>query len=214
MTVAAALRLGIDFDNTIICYDEVFRAEALQQGLIPPELSGGKGVIRDYLRGIGQEDLWTELQGQVYGKAIVHAPPFPGIRDFLRSMKAAGAVLFLVSHKTRHPYRGPAYDLHAAAWKWLEEQDFFEDCLAPADVFFELTKADKLSRIGRLGLSYFIDDLPEFLVEPGFPAGVQRILFDPGNTCTGPQPFWVAASFPEIAARLAPGLKRARGVCS
>ena len=205
MTAAAALRLGIDFDNTIICYDAVFRDEAIKQGLIPPEISGGKGGIRDYLRGQGQEDLWTELQGHVYGKAIVKAEPFPGSRDFLRAMKAAGAALFLISHKTRQPYRGPAYDLHAAAWKWLEDQGFFEDCLSPGEVFFELTKADKLSRIGRLALSHFIDDLPEFLTEPGFPAGVQPILFDPGNTCANPQPFWVAASFLEIAVMLCPG---------
>jgi hypothetical protein len=213
MTIAASVRLGIDFDNTIICYDAVFRAEALQQGLIPPALSGGKGAIRDYLRGQGQEDLWTELQGYVYGKAIVKAEPFPDSRDFLRAMKAAGAAVFLVSHKTRQPYRGPVYDLHTAAWKWLEEQGFFEDCLDPADIFFELTKADKLSRIGSLGLSYFIDDLPEFLAEPDFPEGVQRILFDPGKTLQGPQPLWVAASFPEIAVLLASGRKRAQEAC-
>ena len=213
MTAAAALRLGIDFDNTIICYDDVFRDEALQQGLIPLEVSGGKGAIRDYLRAQDREDDWTELQGHVYGKAIVEAEPFPGSRDFLRAMKAEGAALFLVSHKTRYPYRGPAYDLHAAAWKWLEEQGFFEDCLTPANVFFELTKADKLNRIGRLALSHFIDDLPEFLAEPDFPPGVQRILFDPGNTFFGPQRFWVAASFPEIAVMLAPNQGEEQEAC-
>jgi len=49
------------------------------------------------------------------------------------------------------------------------------------DVYFELTKADKLRRIEQLGCTYFIDDLPEFLTDPQFPAAVQRILFDPAG---------------------------------
>lgn len=212
MTAAAALRLGIDFDNTIICYDAVFRGEAVKQGLIPPGLSGGKGAIRDYLRALDREELWTELQGQVYGQAIADAEPFPGIRDFLRTMRAAGAELFIISHKTRYPYRGPAYDLHAAAWRWLEERGFFEDCLSRELVFFELTKAEKLGRIGLLCLSHFIDDLPEFLAEPGFPAGVQRILFDPEGRSSGSPSFRVAGSFAEIAVLLADGRAGAQEV--
>ena len=32
------MRIGIDFDNTIACYDGVFHQAALERGLIPPIL--------------------------------------------------------------------------------------------------------------------------------------------------------------------------------
>ncbi|MEO8039521.1 MAG: haloacid dehalogenase-like hydrolase, partial [Betaproteobacteria bacterium] len=49
----------------------------------------------------------------------------------------------------------------------------------PGRVFFELTKGEKLARIGTLGCTHFIDDLPEILLASGFPPGTARILFDP-----------------------------------
>jgi hypothetical protein len=51
----------------------------------------------------------------------------------------------------------------------------------PADrVYFELSQREKLDRIARQGCEWFIDDLPELLTRPDFPAGVRtRILFDP-----------------------------------
>jgi hypothetical protein len=48
-------------------------------------------------------------------------------------------------------------------------------------VHFELTKEAKLARIGALGCTHFVDDLPEFLDEPDFPAGVHKLLFDPND---------------------------------
>ncbi|NDC62910.1 MAG: aminoglycoside phosphotransferase family protein, partial [Planctomycetia bacterium] len=45
--------------------------------------------------------------------------------------------------------------------------------------FFEETKEAKLARIAAIGCTQFVDDLPELLVHPQFPAGVRRVLFDP-----------------------------------
>ena len=58
--------IGVDFDNTIVCYDGVFHRAAVERGLIPPELPVSKGQVRDHLRRLGQEHAWTELQGEVY----------------------------------------------------------------------------------------------------------------------------------------------------
>jgi hypothetical protein len=55
-------------------------------------------------------------------------------------------------------------------------------------VFFAETKQGKLQQIADLGCTHFIDDLPEFLLEPDFPAGVERILFDPWNRYAGEVP--------------------------
>ena len=58
------MRIGIDFDNTIIRYDEVFVAEAQKQGLVTSSWCGGKLKLRDFLREQrGGEIAWQSLQG-------------------------------------------------------------------------------------------------------------------------------------------------------
>lgn len=183
------MMIGVDFDNTIVCYDEVFHTVAVEEGLLPPGARMGKGAVRDRLRAAGRDDDWTALQGLVYGARIAAASPYPGVLDFFRGCAAAGVPVCVVSHKTRHPFLGPRHDLHAAAYAWLERYGFFDPAGIglPADrVFFELTRTGKLARIGAAGCSVFIDDLPEFLAEPGFPADVERILFDPHERCAVP----------------------------
>lgn len=178
------LRIGIDFDNTIVCYDAVFHRVALEQGLIPPEFPANKNAIRDYLRAAGLENRWTAMQGYVYGARMSEAAPFPGALSFIGRLLQARLPVFIISHKTRHPYQGPPYDLHKAAQDWLQQYGFFNPAglaLSRDRVFFELTKQAKLERIAAQGCSHFIDDLPELLGEPGFPAGVVPLLFDPGN---------------------------------
>ena len=44
--MASRLRIGIDFDNTIITYDDVFRAAAEAGGLIASGFSGNKAIPR------------------------------------------------------------------------------------------------------------------------------------------------------------------------
>jgi hypothetical protein len=178
------MRIGIDFDNTIVCYDDVFHKAALEKGLIPAHVPQNKGAVRDYLRTIGREDDWTALQGYIYGARMDLAQPFPGVFEFMRRVLGAGIDVCIISHKTRTPYLGPSYDLHAAAYAWLESHDLFRSTGVGLDrsrVFFELTKQDKLRRIASERRAVFIDDLPELLSEPEFPANVRRVLFDPGQ---------------------------------
>lgn len=171
--------VGIDFDNTIVGYDETFHVAAVERGLIPPEIPRTKLAVRDHLRGIGQEDSWTELQGHVYGARMRDVRAFPGAIEFMLRARAAGHDLAIVSHKTRWPFLGERHDLHAAARAWVEENLSSGGApLVPA-VHFELTKEDKLRRIAELGCDAFIDDLPEILLAPGFPGGTARLLFDP-----------------------------------
>ncbi len=190
--------IGVDFDNTIVCYDELFHRVAIERGLIPEDLEPVKEQVRDYLRCMDREDEWTVMQGYVYGVRIHEAAPYPGVKEFFSECRRSGVDLCIVSHKTRYPYAGPAYDLHKAACDWLETKGFTgsENHGLPSDrVFFELTKQEKLERISTAGCTHFIDDLPEFLLEPSFPTEVKRILFDPAGKSANRQPFPVATSW-------------------
>ncbi len=176
--------IGVDLDNTIVCYDDLLRAVALERGLIPESLPASKQAVRDWLRRAGQEKLWTELQGQVYGVRMHEARPFAGVLEFFARCHAIEIPVLIISHRTRYPYLGEKYDLHQAARAWLATHGFCDPDrigLRADRVYLELTKQDKLARIASAACSHFIDDLPEFLDEPAFPSGVQRILFDPGG---------------------------------
>jgi hypothetical protein len=194
--------IGIDFDNTIVCYDQVFHQVAVEQGLIPSHLPAHKGAVRDYLRRSDREDAWTEMQGYVYGKRMQDASPFPGVLQFFSHCRQQGIGVYIISHKTRYPYLGPRYDLHLAAQQWLEKYGFYDPRqlnLSRGQVFFEETKQGKIARIAGLECSHFIDDLPEFLAEPDFPAGVERILFDPNHKHLSGHDFTRRSSWAEIA---------------
>ena len=98
--------IGLDFDNTIVCYDAVFHRLAVERGLIPARPPGDEEASAITCASIGREDDWTELQGIAYGPRIVEAEPFPGVHGFLARCRSRGVRVAIISHKTRHPYRG------------------------------------------------------------------------------------------------------------
>ncbi|MBI2839860.1 MAG: haloacid dehalogenase-like hydrolase [Acidobacteria bacterium] len=186
--------IGVDFDNTIACYDVVFHRAASERGLLTPEIPAEKEAVRNHLRRIGREEAWTELQGEVYGRRMHEVLPFPGVLEFFACCRGRGVSVWIISHKTRQPYAGPACDLHCVALDWLAFHGFTE----LARIVFELTKERKLERIREARCTHFVDDLPEFLCDPEFPAGVQRILFDPHRRNPGSSCFRQAVSWPEL----------------
>jgi hypothetical protein len=195
------MRVGLDFDNTIACYDRLFHRLAVEHNLVPRRLPATKRAVRDYLRASGREDAWTELQGIAYGRRITEAEPFPGVREFLVRCRATGVEVVIVSHKTRHPFRGASHDLHSAAHEFLRAHGFYETGdtgLSTDRVYLELTLASKLARIGALGCGAFVDDLPELLAEPDFPAGVGKVLFDPADAHRGERRFTRRTSWADL----------------
>lgn len=198
------MSIGIDFDNTIVSYDELFHQLASERRLVPLDFPVSKTRIRDLLRAEGQEEIWTELQGLAYGSEIGRARPFPGVIDFVRAASDQGLSLQIISHKTRHPFVGAQTDLHTAARDWLEHHELVgsRGVLRSEDVFFELTRDDKLARIAGTGCTTFIDDLPEFLGDEVFPAHVNRVLFDPAAEHHAPSGVWQVRTWREIENRL------------
>ena len=181
--------IGIDFDNTIVRYDALFHRVALEQQLIPATLAVSKIAVRDHLRAAGVEDRWTAMQGYVYGARMDEAAAYPDVHQFMRWARDCGIELAIISHKTKAPFVGPQYDLHAAASSWVSNhlKDEHGALINADSVYFELTKDDKLDRVNSLNCTVFIDDLPEILLAPGFPSTTRPILFDPDDAHAGAQ---------------------------
>ena len=183
--MSGPLCVGLDFDNTIVTYDRVFHKHAVSRGWIAPETPALKSAVRDAIRKNRGNDDWTGLQAFVYGEAMGEAEMAEGLGAFLEWAVRRKARLFVISHKTAlAAAAGPPGDLRTPAENWLRAHDFFsEDFLNLAmgeQVFFEETREGKFSRIASLGLTHFIDDLPEFLLDPAFPKGIERIYYNPG----------------------------------
>jgi len=173
--------LGLDFDNTLVRYDTLFHQLALEKNLIDSSVAPDKITIRDYLRAKGQEEDFTLLQGEVYGRRILEASPAEGMLEALIKIKELNIPIVIVSHKTRYPYKGERYDLHLSALKWLREYGFFElngIGMQEDQVYFETTKEKKATRVRSLGCNYFLDDLPEILAL--LHHEITSILYDPG----------------------------------
>ena len=143
------LNIGLDFDNTLITYDLLFKDLAVKKGLISANFPEDKKLIRKHLKDSGNEELFTSLQAEVYGLNIKDAEPSPHMLSALKLIKAKGANIIIVSHKTKVPYSGPAYDLRKGALEWMSKNEFFSKTglsLQRKCVFFEGTKEEKIQR--------------------------------------------------------------------
>jgi len=175
------MRIGLDFDNTIVKYDDLFHKVALEKGCISQDTPINKLSVRNYLRNTNQESVWTEMQGCVYGARMDEASPYPGVIEALNSLKLRGHELFIVSHKTKYPYVGAQYDLHDASHGWISKHlKYLDKALIDCPyIFFNSTKEEKIEKISELGCDIFLDDLPEILLASKFPENTRRCLFDP-----------------------------------
>jgi len=175
-------KIGIDFDNTIVSYDNLFHKIALEEKLISLDFPKSKILIRNYLRKNNKDELFTMIQAEVYGKRILEASPAPNVNLVIKQLINLGWDVFIISHKSLYPYKGPKYDLHKSAMLWLDKNKFFEDDnvgISRDKVYFNVTKEEKINKIDTLGCDYFIDDLPEILSLIN--KNTIKILYNPEN---------------------------------
>lgn len=198
------MRIGLDFDNTIIRYDEVFAAAARARGLVEEGFTGSKQAVRDTIRLLPDGELsWQKLQGHVYGRGIAGAEPYPGLAHFLERARNRGDTVLIVSHKTQYGHHDPErVNLREAALGWMTAGGFFapeRHAMVRENVFFEETRAAKLKRLGALDCDVFVDDLEEVLDDPDFPATVRRILFS-AAAAAGEHPYPVCRDWAAVEA--------------
>lgn len=200
--------IGIDFDNTLICYDEVFHRLAVEAGLVTPDSPRRQKAVREAARRSPEGDVaWQRLQGQAYGPRIHEATPADGALALLEACRKAEYEVHIISHKTQYASIDPSHtNLQKAAQDWLAGNGFFSEAtgLGPNHFHCGSTRAEKIALIRNLGCTHFVDDLEETFREEGFPPEVQAILYAPGDD---PVPedvpnLLVARSWPELGERI------------
>lgn len=176
--------VGLDFDNTIVSYDEVIFQTAVERGLIEASADVNKRSVRDRIRQLPDGEVeWQKVQALIYGPLMSRAQLIEGVSDFVRACREQHVPVYIVSHKTEFAgYDSTKTNLRAAALAWMVGKRFFEPeglGLRVENVFFESTREAKIARINAIGCSHFVDDLEEVFLEPSFPASVEKLLYAP-----------------------------------
>jgi hypothetical protein len=180
------LRIGIDFDNTIVNYDDLFYQVALKKGLINSGIEISKDAVRSQVRNLDNGEIeWQKLQTYVYTRCMHKATLMKGVAPFIKECKDKEIKIVIISHKTqfaKHDLSG--IDLRTTALDWMHNNGFFDksgmNC-QNEDIFFESSRIEKITRIKLLRCTHFIDDLEEIFLEKEFPKDVEKLLFIPSG---------------------------------
>ena len=160
------LHIGLDFDNTIVLYDDIFYRYALEKGYISSKTKKSKKAVREALIKENKEHIFTEIQGLIYGKLIENAPIQKGFLDSLIKLRKLNYKISIISHKTKYPIRGQKYNLHQSALNWLKKNKILnnEDLnIYEKDIYFEETVEKKIHRIEKIKCTHYVDDLEKIL---------------------------------------------------
>src|SRR5215471_11862452 len=177
---------GIDFDNTIVTYDELLATIARERGLLDTATPLNKRSIRESIRQLPDGEIeWQKCQALLYGQRIAEARLIEGVTQFVAQCRERKIPVYIVSHKTEFSTYDPTgTNLRTAAMNWMIGNRFFEPAglaLDPANVFFAATRGEKCERIRQLACTHFIDDLEEVFLDDSFPPSTARILYEPGR---------------------------------
>jgi hypothetical protein len=174
------MRIGLDFDNTLAIYDNIFKC--LGKDHVRPDWSGSKKDLKNYLNPTSNGQLlWQKIQGMAYGQEMHRAQLADGVANFLLRAKYRNCEVFIVSHKTRFGhYDESKTPLREVSLKWMQDNYFFSEDhynFKRENVFFLSERSQKIQKITELKLDFFIDDLIEVLGDEKFPPSTKKILF-------------------------------------
>ena len=158
------IKVGFDFDNTIINYDNLFYEISLKKGLLPKRLGKSKESVKNFLIKNYPIKIWQKIQSEVYSQLIYLAKPNNEIIKLIKYLIKNNIEVFIVSHKTKFPYFGNKINLHKLSLKWIDKNILKKKIkIQRKNIFFETTEKKKINKIKKLKLTHFVDDLDKIL---------------------------------------------------
>ena len=178
------MRIGIDFDNTIVSYEQVFYEIAQKDNINinSYSLSGGyKTQVKIALaKKVNGDIQWQRIQGYVYGLGMSSAQIMFGFFNFVLNCRLNNWDVYIVSHKSEYGHFDKSRtQLRRAALDWMNNNNFFyesEPLIPQNNIFFLDTQDLKIKKIIHLNLDFFIDDLLEVFQNPLFPEKINKFL--------------------------------------
>lgn len=177
--------IGIDLDNTIICYDQSFLKVAKDYNLIKESVDFSKPMLKEYLiNSTNGQYNWEKLQGLVYGKEINQAKLFEGFVEFIDQINRLKHMkVTIISHKTVTAHHDPELTpLREMALSFLEKNNVLStERIDIKQVHFCSSLDEKIERIRYFNCDVFIDDLIDVFNHKNFPKSCLAILFKGQN---------------------------------
>ena len=169
------MRIGFDFDNTIVDYELVFTQIANELNL--EYLDSPKNSIKNYYEvELDQPNSWKKIQFKVYCELISKIAPSEKFITLLNWLINNSHDIFIVSHKTQNiKINNKNLNLRQPAKKWIEDNI---PIFNKERIFFESSAIAKIRKIKSLNLDFFVDDLMTILNHRQFPHVTKKILFN------------------------------------
>jgi len=176
------IHIGVDFDHTIVDYQNIFTERAASLGYIDSSKKMTKDDVKKIIKELEDgESKWGMLQSEVYSNGIRNAVIMKGFLEFVKACQKCRISLSIISHKTKsNPFDPLSRDLQKPALNWMVEHQFFEKkifAFSRKQIIFTETIEDKIEKIKNLNCSHFIDDLLKVLLHPLFPKSIRKILY-------------------------------------
>jgi hypothetical protein len=169
---------GIDFDNTIVNYDLVFKSILKKEIKLKNKNLNSKKNIKSFLIKNNRLKEWKNIQSKVYSIHIFKAGVNKEILKLMKFLDNKKINFYIVSHKTLYPYVGKKINLHKLSRKWLKDNIFNKknNFKKKYKIYFEKTKIQKIKRIKILKITHFVDDLDEILNK--IPKKINKMKFN------------------------------------
>lgn len=164
------MKIGIDFDNTIVNHDKSFNKAYLDlkhKIEITNSVKDKKSLLKKYLT----NKEWIDVQEKVYAKYInEYSKLNNGFKLFLNRCKVLGCEIEIVSHKTKLSLNKKLNLIKPA-------NAFLKSRFEVDKIFFFESLQEKLNHINNSNYDYFIDDLEAVIEEINLPIK-NKILFN------------------------------------
>lgn len=173
------IKLGIDLDNTIICYDELIYKLAKNKfsKLNLNKNLKSKNIIKSEIINKYNNEEWTKLQGLIFSEKLKYASLFDDFYNAIEELKNYYDI-YIISHKTKYPSIGKKINLRNASKKFLKNNNISyckNELIKSENIFFANTKKEKIEIIKKNKIDIFIDDLDEIL--KNLPKNIYKIHF-------------------------------------
>ena len=170
------LKIGIDFDNTLINHEKSFYKIIKKKLNLSKINFKNKEDLKNVVIKNFNNKIWTKIQGEVYS-SLEFSNPSPFSYKVLSKLREKHN-LFLISHKTKYPVIGKKTNLHKISKQWLKKNKFAyvkNPLFKKENIFFEPTVSKKISRIKNTKCDIFLDDL--YIILKLLPKNIKKIHF-------------------------------------
>jgi len=168
------IKIGLDFDNTVINYNKIYIFFNKRLNLKIAKNKINKNTVKRKIIENYSEHYWTFVQEEIYGKFLHMIHPDVNFKDFILKLKKKKVKFYIISHKTKYSEFSKKYKLRNEALHWINKNISYYKF----NVNFFDTAQEKINFIKKENIHYHIDDLYDIFENKNFNKNCKKIFFN------------------------------------